>query len=382
MSGQISTRTPRPTALSTTHGFLPDTAPLSSFPSSSSASLTRLDELATNLSDYLSRDELRPSVCSLEPPLSSNIEDCSRRELLRLYAVTGILASAYIHKIDAPDTDILPAGVAVPLYQSATRLGRSPVLSYDSYVLQNWKRNDCSKDFVPTNIDTLLQFDLAYDECWFVAIHVAIENAAAPAINALGDLLSAIHEDNHQVIKRGLGQIETSLADIVSYLGRMPEHNSPAVFNSTFRQYLQPLNEITYEGVNELDGPQSFRGASGAQTALFAALDAVLGIDHDDNPLINHVRDLRKEIPPSHTKFIQTIEQNPDIRSYISTVDDKALTTAYNNCLTQLLRFRECHANIVKMFLSNDHDGLKGTGGTPYGHYLDQLTETTRSYML
>lgn len=363
-------------------GFLPEAAPLASLPSDAPPSFRRVDELATDLPEYLRRGDLRSSVRALDPPSAGAIDDCSHRELLRLYAVTGFLASAYVHRVGDENADSLPPGVAVPLYESASRLDRSPMLSYDAYVLHNWTLRDGSRGLSPDNLDTLLQFTSMRDERWFIAIHVAIENSAGPAVSAVTDLLPALHEDDRGVIERRLGEIESSLAEIVGHLDRMPEQNEPAVFNSTFRQYLRPFEGVTYEGVSELDGPQSYRGASGAQTALFAALDSLLGIDHDDNPLLNHVRDLRDDIPPKHAEFIDAIDARPDVRSYVSSLGDDDLTAAYNDCLTQLLRFRERHTEIVKTFLAGDLDEFEGTGGTPYGHYLDELRDTTENHLL
>ncbi|EJN58081.1 PrnB family protein [Halogranum rubrum] len=366
--------------VSPTRGFVPDTDPLRSFGADVDDSLRTLDEVADSLPQRLENDTLRATVRGLQAPPSDCFDDLSHEELLRLYSLTGFLANAYVHKLDGPSVDSIPSGVAIPLYESTARLGRTPVLSYDGYVLYNWARLDDGRGLDPTNVDTLTKFVALRDEQWFVAIHVAIESTAGPALGAVGEAQQGVRDGDDERVAAALDRMEGSLATLERILGRMPERNTPENYGRTFRHYLKPLSEVEYEGVPELDGPQSYRGASGAQSSLLPALDAALGVDHGDNPLVSHLRTLRKDMPPSHRSFIEAAADGPSIRDYVA--DDERLRATYNDCLERMVAFRDLHTDIVTQYLTVPLGETTGTGGTPYGDYLEMFTQDTRKTLL
>src|SRR5881396_844732 len=80
----------------------------------------------------------------------------------------------------------IPAGLAVPWYAVAARLGRPPVLSYASYALHNWRRLDPAGLIALGNIVLLQNFLAGVDEEWFILVHVDIEAKAVPALQAIG----------------------------------------------------------------------------------------------------------------------------------------------------------------------------------------------------
>ncbi|WP_458188291.1 indoleamine 2,3-dioxygenase [Haladaptatus sp. NG-WS-4] len=367
--------------ISPDHGFLPDTEPLSAFGTDAPSHLRRLDELGHALPDLLERGELRPAVEALETPDRALFDELTDRELVRVYSVTGFLANAYVHQDDTPVADSIPTGIAVPLYESTSRLGCTPVLSYDAYVLHNWVREDPGRPMTPHNVRTITNFFAPGDERWFIAIHVAIESAAGPAIAAIGEAQQGVVEDDSTRVLRALRTIEDSLHDITTALDRMPEHNDPETYGRAFRPYLRSLSGVEYEGVPELDGPQSFRGASGAQSSLFPALDAVLGIDHGDNPLVDHLHTLRGDMPRAHRAFVEAAEAGPDLHEYVANADD-GLREAYNECIDRMITFREHHVDVVETYLTKPLGERKGTGGTPHSRYLGSFTEDTREKRL
>ncbi|WP_458210809.1 indoleamine 2,3-dioxygenase [Haladaptatus sp. NG-SE-30] len=363
--------------ISPEHGFIPSVEPLTTFGPDTHPHLAALDELGHDLPGLLERDQLRPEVRTLDSPPTDIFDDLTDRELVRVYSVSGFLANAYVNKADAPVADTIPAGVAVPLYESTKRLGRTPVLSYDGYILHNWVRDDPDRGLQPHNIRTVTNFFEPEDEQWFVAIHIAIESAAGPAIAAIGDAQQGIRDDDSSRVLRALRTMEDSLHDITCVLDRMPEHNDPERYGRGFRPYLRSLSSVEYEGVEELTGPQSYRGASGAQSSLFQTLDSALGIDHGDNPLVNHLHVLRGDMPPEHRAFIEAVEGGPDIRDYAENADD-TVRKAYNECIDRLVTFRDHHIDVVEQYLTKPLDETTGTGGTPYGRYLGTFTDDTR----
>lgn len=366
--------------VSPTRGFVPDVDPLDSFGPDAHASFRALDQLAATLPARLETDTLRSAIRDLSAPPLDLFDTLSHAELLRLYVVSGFLVNAFVHDPDGTSATTVPRGVAVPLYESTTRLGRTPVLSYDGYVLYNWRRVREDGGFSPQNVETPTTFVSLPDEQWFIAIHVAIEATAGPALGAIGEAHAGIRADDTDRVHDALTRTESALAELVDLLGRMPERNAPENYGRTFRHYLKPLVEVEYEGVPELDGPQSYRGASGAQSSLLPALDAAFGVDHGDNPLVSHLRTLRRDMPPAHRSFIETAADGPSIRDYVAT--DDALTTAYNDCLDRMVEFRDRHVDIVKQYLTVPLGETTGTGGTPYGAYLSMFTDDTQDARL
>lgn len=381
MDASVSTLDYERFDVSPTRGFVPDADPRASFGPDAHPSLQTLDDLADSLPRRLEEDTLRPTLRELSAPPDELFDELSHGELRRLYTVSGFLANAYVHKLDGPSVDSIPSGVAVPLYESTARLGRTPVLSYDGYVLYNWTRLDDSKPFTPPNVETLTNFVSLRDERWFVAVHVAIESTAGPALGAIGEAQAGVRDDDASRVREALDRMEAALAELEGILARMPERNAPENYGRTFRHYLKPLTEVTYEGVPELAGPQSYRGASGAQSSLLPALDAALGVDHGDNPLVSHLRTLRKDMPPAHRAFVEAVDDGPSIRDYVAAGDD-SLRRGYNDCLDRLVAFRDCHTDIVEQYLTVPLGETTGTGGTPYGAYLEMFTQDTHRTLL
>ncbi|WP_435156527.1 indoleamine 2,3-dioxygenase [Haladaptatus sp. DFWS20] len=367
--------------ISPQHGFLPDATPLTSFGTDAQPFLQTLDEVGHNLPELLEADRLRPKVRSLSVPPSDVFDELTDRELARVYTVSGFVANAYVNKTDATTAKTIPAGVAVPLYESTKRLGATPVLSYDGYVLYNWTRDDPDGDMVPQNVRSVTNFFAPGDERWFIAIHVAIEHRAGPAIAAIGDAQQGVLEDDTDRVEKAIRTMERSVADITDILNRMPERNDPEMYGKGFRPYLKPLTGVEYEGVPNLEGRQSFRGASGAQSSILPALDAALGIDHGSNALVGHLRELRKDMPTPHRQFVEAVEAGPSIREYVSN-GDAELREAYNDCIDSMVTFREHHVNVVAKYIVGPLDESKGTGGTPFSHYLGSFTDDTEDCRL
>lgn len=393
MVGQVKTLDLAQFGVDSNNGFLPATKPIASFGSSTPSYLQTLNELERNLPKLLEDDQLREYLSDLRTPSEGLFDTLTDCELHYVYHSTGFLANAAIHGIDASDADTIPASVAIPLYESTSRLGCTPVLSYDAYVLHNWTHTDRQGGRIPRDprdVQPITTFTGLEDERWFIAIHVAIESAAGPAIAAIGDVQQGILEDDQTRISRALRVITDSVCDVTEIMKRMPEHNDPEVYGQEFRPYLGSLVEVTYEGVPELDGPQSFRGASGAQSSLFPALDAALGIDHGDNPLVNHLRTLRKDMPPAHQEFIEAIEEGPNLYDYIRNtnttedIDDNAavLQSTYNECIDRMVTFRKRHIEVIEDYLTSKLDSVEGTGGTPYDRYLRTFIDDTQKYKL
>jgi len=381
MPGRVATTDLQRFKVSRDQGFLPAEPPLQSFDSDAAQFFAQLDELAAALPELLEANRFRARAEDLAPPATSNLQGLSPRTRRRVYTIAGFLANAYVNQPAGPAVDTIPAGIAVPLYEMASTLGRTPVLSYDGYVLHNWRRIDAHGRMRPHNLQPNLTFTDLEDERWFIALHAAIESRAGPALAGIGRAQQAIVHDDRPTLHRALRTIEETLHEIVMLLNRMSEHNHPEQYGRGFRPYLDALTNVTFEAVEALDGPQSFRGASGAQSTVFPALDAAIGIDHGDNPLVDHLQTLRRDMPPAHRDFIEAAAEGPDILSYVDGADQE-LQTAFDECIDRMVRFREDHRDVVQTYLAVELNETEGTGGTPYDRFLSMFVDNTRECKL
>lgn len=367
-------------------GFLPNQDPLVQFDVEShrpeiATYLDELDAMAERLPERLDAGESRPELETIETPPDGLFEALSDRELVRLCLVTGFFASGYVNEIGSGPVDRLPAGIAVPLYQTSRRLGRKPILSYDLISLRNFRRKDRDAGLTLDNLDTVEQFTPLSDERWFVIIHVAIESAAGPGLVAAASAQDAIRQDDPEQLRGSLETIADSMANQTEIMGKMTRENDPEVFATEFRPYYNGFDEVVYEGVDELAGePQTLRGGSGAQSCVLPSLDAAIGIEHQSTVLLEKLLDMRTYMPASHRAVITAFEEDVDIRPYVREKSDPELSEAFNRCIETLQQFRKVHFGQVIQYIRAQTGETTGTGGTDYMDFLGQMEDETAEH--
>ncbi|WP_255169271.1 indoleamine 2,3-dioxygenase [Natrononativus amylolyticus] len=365
-------------------GFLPEEDPLTRFEPAGDgavdAYLRRLDEFGERLPSLLAEGELRPLVEDLETPPDGLLEGLSDRETVRLCLLSGFLASGYVNRIGADPVDRLPAGVAVPLYRSSRRLGRKPILSYDLLCLHNFRRRDPDGGLVLGNLETVQQFTDLADERWFVVVHVAIEAAAGPALVACARAQAAIRGDDPTALEAALETIADSLERQTSIMRRMTEENEPTAFATEYRPYYNGFDELVYEGVGELEGAQTYRGGSGAQSCALPSIDATLGIEHETTELIEKLLDMRTYMPEKHRSVVEAFDADVDVRPYVAAQGDDELSAAFNRCIEALQTFRLVHFGQVIQYIRAVTGETTGTGGTDYMSFLGEMEDETGTH--
>ena len=159
--------------ISRERGFLPREDPRDLLPDRFApweATLARLSALMTagRLRDEVDRwPELKAG--SLE-----TVADLNRAMLL-----LSVVGNAYVWAGPTPATSV-PETIAVPWSVVADKLGRPPILSHASVVLQNWRRLDPAGPLELDNLATQATVLGGMDEQWFYLVTVAIEAAGAP----------------------------------------------------------------------------------------------------------------------------------------------------------------------------------------------------------
>lgn len=371
-------------------GFLPSADPLPEIP----GAFGLWEEIAKNFPKLLASGRLRSFLEEL-PVLDVGALE-NEAEIERAMLILSYFGHGYVWGGSQPRYRI-PAGIAAPWYETATRLGRPPVLSYASYALNNWRRIDPDRPISLGNIVLLQNFLGGMDEEWFILVHVDIEAKAAPALSAVVPLLEAVRAGLSSEVEKNLSTVAGALDRMYQTLLRMPEKCDPYIYYHRVRPYIHGwkdhpglLEGIVYEGVSAYkDRPQAFRGETGAQSSIIPSLDALLGITHGDDPLRPYLREMRDYMPPAHNAFIKSIEEGPQVRKFVLEDPQNAgLRQAYNECLHQLERFRSKHLEYAAQYVQRQslkspyNPNERGTGGTPFLPYLKKHRDETSKHRI
>ena len=172
---------------------------------------------------------------------------------------------------------------------------------------------------------------------------------------------------------------------------RMPEHCDPYIYYHRVRPYIHGWKNhpdlpdgLIYEGVAAYAGrPQRFRGETGAQSSIVPALDAMLGVTHQEDALSLYLQEMRTYMPPEHRAFIESLERRGAVRAFVQRCGRPSLTSAYNACTEGVERFRSLHLEYAARYIfhqaqtdpKNPH--AVGTGGTPFMQYLKKHRDET-----
>jgi indoleamine 2,3-dioxygenase len=334
-----------------------------------------LDELGRDLPSLLEDKHARLFLKNVNIPRWPG-DSITATELpaLRLYYVRlGFIASGYINQVGPAPATMLPKNIALPLCHAAHLLDRPPILSYDGYALYNWKRFDRNGRVELGNIDTFQNFVHLYDEHWFILIHVEIEALAAEALEAIQACALAVKTKDVMAVNAALNRMADSVRKMAAVLRRIPEKMDPHVYYRAFRPYIRFFENVVYEGVNET--PASYRGETGAQSSVVPALVSFMKIPHKPSMLTNHLMDMRRFMPAEHRALLEEIAAMPDPRPF-------AQTDEYNTVLEEMARFREIHFGWADLYIHQRVADPRGTGGTPYRQWLQQLVDETRAHMM
>lgn len=369
----------------TDRGFLPSTDPiatLTNYDQKYIPLVNRLENITVMLPLWVEerrvREELVHNLREVAGLVDEEFFGEDEVHLERLMHIFSYMASAYVYaRHESPATRI-PVEIAAPLVYIAEKIGRKPILSYASYCLTNWARIDPKKEISLDNIRLLTNFCSPEfgqkDENWFIFIHVVIEAQAAAGIGG------CLHHEN---LDQFLTKIHESLVLMNGTLARMPEGCDPDNYYRWVRPYIFSFNNMVYEGCFG-NQPVTFRGETGAQSSVVPAIIATLGIKHRDSMLTHHLREMRDYMPAPHQRFLSNLEQSDANNSVRALVSSEAwrLKNLYNECVREVIRFREKHFEYAVNYIAKKVENPSGTGGTPYIEWLKQLKEETEQHIL
>ena len=370
-------------------GYLPAHAPALAL----SAGNEEWDQFGRDIPKLLMGTNFRSRVKAL-PEFNINKLN-GEAEIQRAMLILSYIGQSYQWSENNPAT-VMPANLAIPWHQVGKLVGRPPILSYQSYASDNWRRFDASGPIECGNIGLLQCFLGGQDEEWFILIHIEIEKKAGKALKAIEDAQNAVSENDADQLEVALTNLRSALAAMYEVLGRMPERCDPYIYFHRVRPYIFGWRNnpslpdgVIYEGVDEYQGVgQKFRGETGAQSAIIPAMDAVLGIDHERDELREYLMEMRMYMPPRHVAFIEAVEAGPSVRNFVAIAKRASLTTVFNDCVELVANFRAMHLEYAGTYIhaqaqaTPGNPSAVGTGGTPFMTYLRKHRDETKTQTL
>eukprot|EP01039_Chlorochromonas_danica_P000237 gene237-255_t len=169
-------------------GFLPSEDPLQRLPY---ARYHLWEDLGDDLPKLLGARLGQARHPLKQLPVLSTDKLVTDADLRRAHLLLSLFAHAYVWGGNNP-IDVLPEGIAKPLWEVSERLGIPAVLGHTSIVLYNWRRLDANGDICMENLSTLNNFFDGRDESWFYLITVEIEARGAASIVPMMLALDAV----------------------------------------------------------------------------------------------------------------------------------------------------------------------------------------------
>ena len=366
-------------------GYLPTYDPAQSL----SPGNEEWDQVGKDLPKLLMGTDFRSRIKALP---KFNIDKLKgEAEIQRAMLVLSYIGQAYQWSDNSPAT-VMPVNLAIPWYEVGKLVGRPPILSYQSYASDNWRRFDKNGPIECGNIGLLQCFLGGQDEEWFILIHIDIEKKAGKALKAIEEAQLAVLENDADKVDAALTKLRNALAAMYQVLGRMPERCDPYIYFHRVRPYIFGWRNnpslpdgVVYEGVDEYKGVgQKFRGETGAQSAIIPAMDGVLGIEHERDELREYLMEMRTYMPPKHVGFIEAVEAGPSVRNFVTTTARAGLTSVFNECVELVANFRAMHLEYAGTYIhaqaqaTPGNPSAVGTGGTPFMTYLRKHRDETK----
>jgi indoleamine 2,3-dioxygenase len=182
------------------------------------------ENVAQRLPKYLAGLSLRKTVAALPHFDVNGLK--SDADVHRAMVILSFIGHAYVFG-EKPTVDRIPEILAKPWYEVAKALGRPPVLSYESYALDNWQRIDPHGPIAMGNVALAQNFLAGIDEEWFVIIHVDIEARAAHALKAIANGRKAVVAGDANALTKELKEMACALDGMYASLCAMVLHCDP-----------------------------------------------------------------------------------------------------------------------------------------------------------
>ncbi len=354
--------------ISKTTGFVATAPPLVKLPGEY---FSQWEDVCAAIPHLVKQRQLRANIEALPDRKFSEETLQSEEEWRRAYVLLTFLSQSYIWaEGEARVVDTLPKKLAVPWCTVSEHVTLKPVATYASVVLYNYRLCDPNGGLTADNLVAISNFTGTEDESWFYMVHMLVELAAVPGLNAIERVFQAMKSGQNSVLVDQLQIIEKSIYSMRETLKGMYKKCKPSVFYVNVRPFLAGTqgislfpNGLVYEGVD--CEPRRYCGGSAAQTTSIPSFDTLLGIKHlesEDSP--SFMEKMREYQPKQHRNFLVAIEnQQPSLRDYITESQNPELIKQYNRILDALIEFRKGHMKLISVFviMQSEKHGFKAS---------------------
>jgi len=330
-----------------------------------------------------------------DPRELADVSTLSREQVRMATVHYSFMVQAWVWGEPQVDNRIPPC-IAVPMVALADALGQQPLLTYSTYVLDNWTLIDPAKPLALDNIRMIQNFLAGMDEAWFVLVHVAIEAQAGEALARFEDVCEAVQHDDPEGAQLQLEGMANAWEGINALFDRMPERCDPYIYFERVRPYIHGWKDnpalpdgVIYEGVERYGSEaQSFRGQTGSQSSIVPSMDALMQVGHAADPLREYLDQLHEYRPVGHRSFVDNVRAASGLRAFAKKVEHAGLSAAYNANIQAVADFRTRHLEYAASYINKQgknsagNDTDIGTGGTPFMRYLKKHRDETRENLI
>jgi indoleamine 2,3-dioxygenase len=340
------------------------------------------NELVENLPETKTDGKTFRQLVDNLPNFDSNkhhIFPLSKDEQCTMYSILTMITNRYIWCTgvdDAKNHNVIPKIIAIPLEFISTLLGIAPILTHAAINLwnwhlepndewscqeiQNWPYNNKSKD-----ITSCLQINNTLtgtsSEIWIYKIMIAIEAISGKSLM----LIPIIHKhfDEPETVIIILTLIRDSIKQVVELIKRMYEKCDPVFFFNHLRIYLsdfknQNLSDGVYFDLYDSKKKYTLSGRFGsiAQSTLLQVYDTLFNVKHvgDCDEFLN---EMREYMPIEHRSYLDLIAAQPSLVLFVKKSNNKKIITLFDECVTQLIKFRQTHLALVHAYIMKQSDG-------------------------
>jgi len=390
--------------VSAEHGFLPSTAPLAELPENYRPLQELLDQMPVVKEDgnggYLHYPgQIHAAAAQLPNFIEQVTAEKDIRVIQALYRGYAFLTSAYTlepafqHFRETGKygkaNNVLPENIAQPFVTICNKLQVFPWLDYHyGYSLGNFKKIDPNGPLEWNNLAMCVRFSGQPDEAGFILLHVDINQFSPALVGSVMRGFQAIEHNNLPALEKALDENLDTLTNMNIRRKEMWKASRWQHYND-FRVFIMGIkgNEeifgdgVTYTGVWE--GPQQFRGQTGAQDDIIPMEDIFSGVTrfYPKNELTAYLLDLRKYRPVVVQQFFKDLEAQVEnihaegMSGYLKEQHSAIGLSRLLGILEQIYHFRNGHWQFVQKYIMANTPYAKATGGTPITSWLpNQIT--------
>ncbi|XP_048242559.1 myoglobin-like isoform X2 [Haliotis rufescens] len=312
------------------------------------------NNVALRYTELVSTKTMREEVLKL--PVLDVDRLCGMKEERLAHLQLTAMTSGYLWQNGLHDVPkVLPKCLAVPLHGMFEKQGFQPVITYADLYLSNTILKDPNEPAVIENFAAIIDMMGGSEWLWFFAVGIRVEQDFAEAMQAFQDVLDGTDENDAEKIARSLDVISDAVHNMQNTMKRFHENLTVEGFFPKMTTFFGGYGELAlhdgliFEGVKQ--EPIKAKGANAGQSPVMKALDALLGIEHEEKRQA-YTEEIITYMVPNHGRLMRDLRQRPkQLKAVVESSSNADLKQAYNNLVQTILKFRSYHVQIVTKYV-------------------------------